>query len=97
MADQLIHPQKLHEELKAAGLPVEGVSCEGRIDYARPLTAAERLKAEQVLAAHDSAPSALEVKRLQAYSQGITLEDMLWALWEHVFGEAPQWGVNIPK
>lgn len=42
----------LHAELEAAGLPVVSVSSDGRIDYARALTAAEQTTAA-VIAAHD--------------------------------------------
>jgi hypothetical protein len=43
----------LHAELEAAGLPVIGVSSDGRIDYSRSLTAAEQTTAQAVIAAHD--------------------------------------------
>lgn len=45
----------LLDELIAAGLPAVGVSGDGRIDYARILTAAETLLAEQVVATHNPA------------------------------------------
>jgi hypothetical protein len=43
----------LHYELKQAGLPIVGVSSDGRIDYSRALTAAEQATADQVVADHD--------------------------------------------
>ena len=43
----------LHAELEAAGLPVVGVSSDGRVDYARPLTPAEQTTAKAIIAAHD--------------------------------------------
>ncbi len=49
----MIDIQSLHEALAAAGLPVVGVSSDGRIDYSRNLTAAEQATAQAVIAAHD--------------------------------------------
>jgi hypothetical protein len=43
----------LHTELEATGLPVVGVSGDGRIDYSRALTPEEQATAQQVIAAHD--------------------------------------------
>lgn len=43
----------LTEELSAAGLPVVGVSSDGRVDYSRPLTAAEQTTAQAIISAHD--------------------------------------------
>ena len=45
----------LHAELEAAGLPVVGVSSDGRIDYSRELTPAEQTTAQAIIAAHDPA------------------------------------------
>ena len=43
----------LSYELKQAGLPVECVDMNGRIDYSRELTAQEQATAAAVIAAHD--------------------------------------------
>ena len=43
----------LHYQLEQAGLPVVGVSSDGRIDYAHALTPAEEATAAAVIAAHD--------------------------------------------
>lgn len=43
----------LTDELIAVGLPVVGVSSDGRVDYSRELTAAELTTAKTVIAAHD--------------------------------------------
>lgn len=43
----------LHYELEQAGLPVEGVSEDGRIDYSRELTVGEQTTADAVVAAHN--------------------------------------------
>ena len=48
-----INVQLLHYELNQAGLPVEGVCEDGRIDYTRELTAPEQITADAVVAAHD--------------------------------------------
>ena len=49
----MINIQLLHYELEQAGLPVEGVSSDGRIDYSRELIAQEQITADAVVAAHD--------------------------------------------
>ena len=49
----MINLQLLQYELLTAGLPVEGVSSNGRIDYGRELTAQEQATAAAVIAAHD--------------------------------------------
>ena len=49
----MIKIELLHYELEQAGLPVEGVCEDGRIDYTRELTAGEQSTADAVVAAHD--------------------------------------------
>jgi len=49
----MIKVELLHYELEQAGLPVEGVCEDGRIDYTRELTALEQMTADAVVAAHD--------------------------------------------
>ncbi len=49
----MINIELLHYELEQAGLPAEGVSLDGRIDYSRELTAGEQLTADSIVAAHD--------------------------------------------
>lgn len=49
----MIDALSLTEELIAAGLPVVGVSGDGRIDYSRTLTPAEQTAARAITAAHD--------------------------------------------
>jgi len=62
---------KLHEELIAAGIPVEGVSADGRaladgvfervrVDLKAGATTAQRAQAEAILAAHDPRDGAAE-------------------------------------
>ena len=69
----LINVSKLHEELKAAGLPVVSVHSDNKIDYSRLLSTAEKLKAEQLLTAHD--PVAVPV---------VTTDQIARALWNKV-------------
>jgi hypothetical protein len=45
--------QKLMVELESAGIPVEGCSSDGRIDFLAAATDAQRTLAAQILAAHD--------------------------------------------
>ena len=49
----MINVELLHYELAQAGLPVEGVASDGRIDYSRELTAGEQTTADSVVAEHD--------------------------------------------
>lgn len=53
MDTRMIDVAELHTKLKADGLPVIGVSSDGRVDYSRALTAAEQTTARQAIAAHD--------------------------------------------
>lgn len=84
MTEIAINPNKLTQELIEAGLPVVGVSSDGRVDYSRALTATERNTAEAVISAHDPAISTDE-SRLQAYFEaGISVQGMIFALWKMV-------------
>ena len=49
----MININLLYYELEQAGLPVECVSEDGRIDYTRALTAGEQITADAIVAAHD--------------------------------------------
>ncbi len=49
-----INIRLLHYELQQAGLPVVGVSSDGRIDYSRALTGPEQTTADGVVGAHNS-------------------------------------------
>ena len=78
------NPEKLHKELEAAGLPVVGVCNTGRVDYSRALTKTESSKAKSVVDSYDPKPTTQKL-RIKAYSAaGITLEDLVFALWEHL-------------
>lgn len=77
-----VNVEKLHRELKAAGLPVTGVSSCGRVDYARSLTGSEREIARQVISAHDPAVSDSQVFIEKLKLSGLTRDDVLYALWK---------------
>lgn len=49
----MINVAKLHAELVAAAIPVQGVSSEGRIDFLPEATEAQRQQAAVIVAAHD--------------------------------------------
>ena len=59
----------LHYQLAQAGLPVVGVSADGRVDYSRALVPAEEAIAAQVIAAHDPNGLLPEEQNAQDYRQ----------------------------
>lgn len=79
-----VNPEKLHQELKDAGLPVVSVSASGRVDYARSLTASEQKTADQVIANHDPAVSDSDVFIEKLKLAGLSRDDVLYALWKSV-------------
>lgn len=83
---QSVNHERLHQELKDAGLPVVSVSTSGRIDYSRSLTAAERETATQVVAVHDPAVSDKDVFLEKLALAGLSRDDVLYALWKSVAG-----------
>ena len=82
--DESINPEKLHQELRTAGLPVVSVSSSGRIDYSRSLTATERNTATKVVAVHDHAVSDKDVFLEKLALAGLSRDDVLYALWKSV-------------
>jgi hypothetical protein len=81
MSETTVNPTKLTQELLDAGLPVTSVSSDGRVSYSRDLTTTENTTAEAIIAAHDPSQSTEEA-RIEAYFEsGITLQDMVFALW----------------
>ena len=84
MATIVVNPVKLHQELLNAGLPAVSVSSDGRVDYSRDLTQTEETTAAAVIAAHSSALSTEET-RIEAYlNSGISIQSMVFALWNKV-------------
>ena len=84
MATIVVNPGKLHQELLDADLPAIGVSSDGRVDYSRELTQSEQTAAATVISAHSSALTTEEA-RIEAYlNSGISLQSMVFALWNKV-------------
>ena len=50
-----INVAKLDAELKSAGIPIDGCSSNGRVDFRPEATEAQRLQAEAIVAAHNPA------------------------------------------
>lgn len=71
----MIDAGSFHEELAIAGLPVVGVSSDGRIDYSRDLTPEEQTTADAVIAAHD--PTKRERDERTAWQTAKTYRDGL--------------------
>jgi len=82
-----VNPTKLHQELLAAGLPVVSVSSDGRVDYSRELTTTEQTAAAAVIAAHNTAQTTVETRIAAYYDSGISLQDLVFALWYKVMQE----------
>lgn len=60
-----INVVKLHNELEKAGIPIQGVSSDGRIDFLPTTTAEQRALAKEILEHHD--PIDYEAKRWEEY------------------------------
>jgi len=84
MPENIFNPKLLTDQLQKAGLPVESVSSTGRVDYARALSKAEMIKAEEILKSHDPRPTDLEIRVEQMQRAGITFEMLVLALWDQV-------------
>lgn len=85
----LVNPAKLHQELKAAGLPVVGVSSSGRVDYERSLTSAEKASAQAVITTHDPSATEKEIFFEKLAIAGFSRDDLLFALWKSVAESNP--------
>lgn len=59
-----VNVEKLDAELRAAGIPIDGCSSTGQIDYRPEATQAQRDQGAAILAAHD--PATTEAQRLDA-------------------------------
>ena len=82
-----VNPTKLHQELLAAGLPVVSVASDGRVDYSRDLTTTEQTTAAAVIAAHNIAKTTEETRILAYFDAGISLQDLVFALWYKIMQE----------
>ena len=90
MAENIYNAKKLTMELQAAALPVASVASTGEIAYQRDLTAKEKETAEAVVNSHDPGKTDQEIERDAYYAAGISLEDMIFALWKKVVLEDSQ-------
>lgn len=85
----------LYYELKQAGLPVEGVSEDGRIDYSQELTAEEQSTAEAVVAAHDpdgDLPKNINAKQArQAFLDSALANKSPQQIFTHMQGRMDNW------
>ncbi len=86
---ELINPEKLHQELKAAGLPVVGVSSAGRVDTEKALTKAQQDQVQSIISAHDPAPSEEEIFLEKLRVAGISTDQLVLALWQRVMLDDP--------
>jgi hypothetical protein len=75
-----INVMKLHAELEKAGIPIEGVSSSGRIDFLPAATDEQKVQAEAILAAHDP-NTLLKVDQVQADAKGQATAIPNWAIW----------------
>lgn len=85
ITEKEIDIHKLHKELIAQGIPAISVCSDGRVDYARPLTSTEKKNAERVISLHDPTPDTATTRREAYLESGITLQDMVFALWSLTF------------
>ena len=84
-----VNPTKLHQELLTAGLPVVSVASDGRVDYSRDLTTTEQTTAAAVIAAHNTAQTTEETRIAAYYDSGISLQDLVFALWYKIMQDDP--------
>jgi hypothetical protein len=78
-----VNPEKLHAELKAAGIPVVGVTSEGEYQLARALTDEEKAIAIQTVKDHVPYTQEEEVEE-EIEKRGISQRTILKALWRAV-------------
>jgi len=65
----MINVTRLHQSLVDAGVPIDGVSSNGRIDFRPEATTTQKALAAQILAAHDpSKPTTQEQTLMDAQS-----------------------------
>lgn len=79
---------KLDQELRAAGVPIHGVSGSnvGRIDFRPEATEADKASAAAILEAHDPAPT-YDAERRNEYPP---TDAMVVALWERIVEGRPE-------
>ena len=80
---------KLHKELIAAGLEIEGVTSEGRIDWKADPTPEMISQANQVMANH-LVLGEEEARRQMLLDRSITPEMLVDALWQKIIDGNPE-------
>lgn len=83
------NPEKLHQELERAGLPVVSVDIFANAEFSRPLGEEERQRMNQIIQNHDPDPSPEDRCRAAYLAAGITLEALIAALWKKVVEGQP--------
>ena len=72
----MIDATQLDAALRAAGVPIDGCSSEGRVDFQGSATAAQRQQAEAIIAAHRAnPPPPIKQQRAADYASLRSLED----------------------
>lgn len=75
----MINISKLHKELEQAGIPIHGVSSDGRIDFKPEATQAQRDQAKQIVSNHDpreEVPIVKDDTRWNALTAGQKVEEL---------------------
>ena len=65
----IINVSKLHKELVAAGIPIDGVDSDGNISFQPTATDQQRIQAQAILAAHD--PTDFDAIDLANFKQAV--------------------------
>ena len=78
----MLNVQKLDKELKNAGIPIDGCSSDGRIDFRQEATAEQKELAKKILAVHN--PVWYLEERRKAYSSIGDQLDMIY--WDKING-----------
>jgi len=84
MDKSIINPTLLHMQLQNAGLPVVGVDSNGKVDYSRTLTNAEKTKAEHIISTFDPSITIEQDPLLNLHQKGFSTEQILSALWKKI-------------
>ena len=81
----MINVEKLHKELEAAGIEFSGCNSNGVVwDIENVKEIQEREDVKSVIDSHDPAPDDITVLRGKYFKAGLTIEDMIFALWKKV-------------
>jgi len=86
----IVNATKLDQELRAAGIPMDGCSSSGRIDFRPEATPAQREQAARILAAHD--PSDTRAQKLARLGMTESLAALI--LVQTRGSGAPRWATD---